>query len=87
MSRNRLHDSRVQLKAYLPILDRLLGSAALIIEPHHPVWLHRQIGEDEADAGEQLARMPFDLGYHAARLVPALRLILEVLVEPLHLGL
>ena len=24
-------------------LDVLLGGAALVIEPHHPVWLHRQV--------------------------------------------
>jgi hypothetical protein len=36
--------------------------------------------------GEQLARMPFDLGDHAALLVPGCRLILEVLEEPLDLG-
>src|SRR3546814_3956677 len=52
----------------------------------HPVWLHRQVGDDEADFGEQLARMPFDLGDDAARLVPGRRLILEVLEEPFDLG-
>src|SRR3546814_5473111 len=51
-----------------------------------PVWLHRQVGDDEADFGEQLARMPFDLGDDAARLVPGRRLILEVLEEPFDLG-
>ena len=36
---------------------------------------------------EQLARMPFDLGDHPAFLVPGRRLILEVLIEALDLGL
>jgi len=49
--------------------------------------VHRRIGDDETYVGEQLARMPFDLGDYTARLVPALRLIREVRVEPLHLGL
>jgi hypothetical protein len=58
----------------------LLGGAALVVEPHHhPVRLHRQVGDDEADTREQLARMPFDLGNHTARLVPGRGLILEVL--------
>jgi len=74
-------------KGILALLDVLLGGAALVVEPHHPVWFHRQVGDDEADFGEQLARMPFDLGDHPARLVPRRRLILEVLVEALDLGL
>ena len=67
-------------------LDMLRGRAALVVEPHHPVWLHRQIGDDEANTREQLARVPFDLGDHSARLVPGRRLILEVLEEPFDLG-
>ena len=64
----------------------LLSGAALVVEPHHPVRLHRQVGDNEAHAGKQLARMPLDLGDHAAWFVPALRLILEILVEALDLG-
>ena len=75
------------VEGILALLDVLLGRAALIVEPHHPIRVHRQVGDDEAHAGEQLARMPFDLGNHPAWLVPALRLILEVLVEPLDLDL
>ncbi len=30
-------------------LDVLLGGAALVVEPHHPVRVHGQIGNDEAD--------------------------------------
>ena len=51
------------------------------------VRLHGQVGDDEAHAGEQLARMPLDLGDDAARLVPGRSLILEVLVKALDLGL
>jgi hypothetical protein len=32
LSRNRLHDSRVQWKAYFAFLDVLLGGAASIVE-------------------------------------------------------
>ena len=67
-------------------LDVLLGGAALVVEPDHPVWLHRQVGDYEADTREQFARVPFDLGDDAAFLVPGRRLILEVLVEALDLG-
>src|SRR3546814_8849532 len=76
----------VRSKGIFSFLDVRLCGAALVVEPHHPVWLHRQVGDDEADFGEQLARMPFDLGDDAARLVPGRRLILEVLEEPFDLG-
>lgn len=56
------------------------GYSALVVEPDHPVPLQGQIGDDEADLWEQLARMPFDLGNDTARLVPTQRLILEILV-------
>ena len=58
---------------------------SLIVKPHHPVRLHRQIGDDEADTWEEFAWRPFDLGDDAARLVPGCGLILEVLVEALDL--
>ena len=64
----------------------LLGGAALVVEPHDPVRVHGHVGDDEADTREQLARVPFDLGDHSARLVPGRRLILEVLEEPFDLG-
>ena len=63
-------------KGILAFLDVLLGGAALIIEPHHPIRLHGQVGDDEADLWKQLARVPFDLGDHTARLVPGCGLIL-----------
>jgi hypothetical protein len=48
----------------------LFGGAALVVEAHHPVRVHRHIGDDEAHFWEQLARMPFDLGGDTAGLVP-----------------
>ena len=65
----------------LAFFDVLLSGAALVVEPHHPVRVHRQFGDDEANTRKQLSRVPFDLGDHPARLVPGRRLILEVLVE------
>ena len=50
----------------LAFLDMLLGGATLIVEAHHPAGLHRKVGDDEAQAGEQLPRMPLDLRDHAA---------------------
>jgi len=70
----------------LAFLDMLLCCAALIVEADDPVRLHRQVGDDEADFGEQLARMPFDLRYDTAGLVPGRRLILEVLVKAFDRG-
>lgn len=67
------------------LLDVLLGGAALVSEPHHPFWLHGQVGDGDAQPGEKLARMPFDLGDDAALIRPALRLIVEIPVEALDL--
>ncbi len=36
-------------------LDMLFRRAAMIVEPSGPVWFHRQVGDNEADAGRQLA--------------------------------
>jgi hypothetical protein len=66
--------------------DVLLGGAALVIEAHHPVGFHLQVGDDDTLAGEQFARMPFDLGNHSARDLPGLRLIVEIDEKPLDLG-
>ena len=74
------------MEGVFALLDMLLGGAAPVVEPDHPVRLHRQIGDDEADTREQLARMPFDLGDHAALFVPGGRLIVEILEEPFDLG-
>ena len=53
----------------------LLARAALVIEGDNTLGGPRQIGDDEADARVQLARVPLDFGHDVARLAPALRLI------------
>ena len=68
-------------------LDMLLGGTALVVKPYHPVWLHRQLCDYEADTWEQLVRMPLDLCNHTALPVPGRRLILELLTEPFDLVL
>jgi len=76
------------LAAYAWMREKVLfGGAALVVQAHHPVGLHRQVGDDEADTGEQRARVPLEPGDDTAGLVPALRLIREVLVEAHGLGL
>jgi len=59
----------------LAFLDVLLRFASLIVEGHHPLGGARQVGDDEADTGDQFAGMPFDLGHHAPLPVPASSLI------------
>ena len=61
----------------LSFFDPLLACPALIIERDNALGRPRQIGNDEADARVQLARMPFDLGHDMAGFAPALRLITE----------
>jgi hypothetical protein len=65
------------LDRVLALLDVLLAGAALVVEGDNPLGRARQIGDDEANARVQLARMPFDLCHDVAGLVPALRLIAE----------
>ena len=45
----------------LAFLDPLLRRATLVVEHHHPLGRSRHVGDDEADAGIQFARMPLDL--------------------------
>jgi len=71
----------------LALFDVLLGRAASVVVAADLIGLHGQVGDDEAHAGKQLARMPFDLGDDAAHLVPGRSLILAVLVKALDLGL
>ena len=52
MSRNFLHDSRVQAEGVFSLLDVLFGGAASIVEAGDLVRLHWQVGDDEAHAGE-----------------------------------
>ncbi len=51
----------------IALLDVLLGRAPVVIEGRHPFIGQAAIGDDEADAGEQLARMEFGLGHDPAR--------------------
>jgi hypothetical protein len=44
----------------------LLGCAAVIVERDDPLRRPAEVGNDEADAGIKLARMPLDLGDDAA---------------------
>ena len=54
----------------LALLDVLLGGAALIVECDDPFSGTAQVGDNEADARIQFARMPFDLGDDATGLCP-----------------
>src|SRR3954453_14831096 len=69
----------------LSFLDPLLARATPVIESDNTIGRPRQVGADEADAGEQLARMHFDLRHNMARLVPALRLMTKAGVITLYL--
>ena len=51
-------------------LDVLFRCSALIVEPDDPVRFHRQIGDDEAHAREQITGVPLDLCDDAARFAP-----------------
>jgi hypothetical protein len=82
LAANEQHDSRVHLIAPLAFLDPLLARPALVVEGDDPLGRARQVGDDEANAGIKLARVPLDLGHHAARYLPGLRLITEAGVVP-----
>lgn len=59
------------LAAYACMREKvLLCCAALFVEADDPVWFHWQIGDNEADAGEQLAGVPFDLSDDSPWFVP-----------------
>jgi hypothetical protein len=49
-------------------LDVLLGGAPAVAKGQHAFVRQAAIGDDEADAGEQLAGMEFNLGHDPARL-------------------
>ena len=70
------------LDRVLALLDMLLGSSPAIVEGQNPFIGKTSVGDDEADAGEQLARMELDLGDNPARLRPALRPVVEAGVVP-----
>src|SRR5215813_13334941 len=61
----------------LAFLDPLLRRATLVVKADNALGRPRQVGHDEADSWVKLFRMPLDLGYDTAGLLPALRLIAE----------
>jgi hypothetical protein len=69
----------------LALFDVLLAGAAVVVEGDDPLSRSGQVGDDEAGAWVQLARMPLDLGHDPARFLPALRLIGKPGVMPAHL--
>ena len=85
MAANEQHDNRVHLIAPLSSLIHVLARPALVVEGDHPLGRARQIGDDEADTWNKVARMPLDFGDHPARLGPASGLIGEIGMEPTHL--
>ena len=54
----------------LAFLDVLLRRAALIVDGDHAPGRSGWVGHDEADTRIEFARVPFDLGYDPALLVP-----------------
>ncbi len=52
----------------LAFIYMLLGGAAPSVEGHYPLGLPAQIGDDEADKGEELAGVPRHLAPDAAGL-------------------
>ncbi len=68
------------LDGVLAFLDPLLRRAATVVELHHILRVLGQVGDNESDAREQFARVPFDLdlacllvgrGVRELRLTPA----------------
>src|SRR3546814_9912318 len=49
----------------LALLDPLFRRAAPVVERHDALGGTPQVGDDEADAGIEFARMPIDLGNNA----------------------
>src|SRR5450756_2589915 len=70
----------------LAFLDPLLARPALVVEGDDPRGRSGHVGDDEADARIKLARVLLDLGNHAARCLPTLRLIAEIGVVPSNLA-
>jgi hypothetical protein len=52
----------------------------LIVKPNNPLALPRQVRDDEADPGEQLALVPFHFGHDATLAVPGPGLIHELVI-------
>ena len=86
MLRNLLHAQlRVHLDGVFAFLDVLLRCPTVIIKRHHPFGGPRQVGDNKADAGAQLAGVPFHLGHHAPLPVPTSSLIPEAGVIAPHM--
>ena len=63
----------------------MFASAALVVEGDDVLGWPGHVGDDEAYARVEFARMPFDLGDDTARFRPGSGLIDEVRVEAAHL--
>ena len=57
----------------LALFDPLFAGAAFVVERDDILGRPRHVGDDEADARIKFARMPLDLGDHAARLRASFR--------------
>jgi hypothetical protein len=66
-------------------LDPLLSRSALVVKTDDILRRMTQVRDDESDAREQLAEVPLHLGDNPTRARPTRRLVVEALVEPLHL--
>ena len=62
MSLNHEFIWEMRVDRVLALLDALLRFAPLIVEQCHPLGGTRQVGDDEADTGNQFTGMPFHLG-------------------------
>jgi len=74
----------MQLHRVVPFFDLLFREAAPVVELNDVCAPLVQVGHDKTDAWEQLALLPFDLGYYATRLMPRFRLVLEAVIK--HFG-
>jgi hypothetical protein len=70
------------VRRLLPLLDPLLGGAALVLEGDDALGRAAHVGDDVANARIKLAWMLLDLGNHPARLAPTSCLVGEVGVVP-----
>src|ERR1039457_6779346 len=68
------------LHRLLTLLDPLLGSPSLVVEPHHRPAVRFQVGHNEAHARKQLSKVELDFRHHAPRLLPTGRLVEKTLV-------
>ena len=68
----------------LAFLDPLFARAALVVEGDDVLARSRHVGDDEADARVEFARMPFHLGDDATRLRPGSGLMGEVRIGTAH---